>query len=153
MPDWVSHLLLGYFVATLLGIKNKKPVYIGVLLPDAFKIFIPLMTLLEINNTILMNFFAPYHTVVGVFLSGIIVASFFENLKTAYMGVILGAFTHLVADSFLYPWGTNIWFLWPLWQGDPGTGILWSDSFTPLFITSLLSIFAFTYRKVVESKL
>jgi hypothetical protein len=148
MPDWMTHLLIAYVIASWLRIK-EKPVLLGALLPDIFKIFIPVMLLLDMESLAMMNLFASYHTIVGVLLSGLLVASFFEDLRKAYLPILTGAFSHLFADIFLYPWGTKIWTLWPFWTGQLNIGILWPDSFIPLGIA--LSLFVVAYYRAGSS--
>lgn len=146
-PDWVSHLLIAYFVASLFQIRDKRPVFVGALLPDIFKTFIPIMLLLHIEDVDITNFFAPYHTFYGVLLTGLFAATFFKDIRRAYPQILLGSFSHLTADVFLYPWGNNIWFFWPLWRGDLGTGTLWPDSLAPLAIAVFLSVIAYSYER------
>ncbi|MEE8403207.1 MAG: hypothetical protein V3R93_05595 [Candidatus Hydrothermarchaeaceae archaeon] len=134
MPDWISHLLIGYIAINLMGIKNRKVVYIGTLLPDVFKIYTPISQIFGIESELILNFFAPPHTVFGVLLTGLFISSFFGEWRRAYALVLLGAFSHLAADSLLYPWGSDMWSLYPLWIGDLGTGIFWSGSPLPLGI-------------------
>lgn len=145
MPDWISHLLIGYIVINILGIKNRRMVYIGVLLPDVFKIFIPFSKIFGITSEVLLNFFAPFHTVFGVLLTGLFISSFFVEWRRSYALILLGALSHLTADIFLYPWGGDMWSLYPLWIGDLGTGVFWSDSVLPLGI--LLSISSIFYLR------
>ncbi len=131
VPDWISHILIGYIAINLLGIKNRKLVYIGVLLPDVFKVYIPISQIFGIESEIILNVFAPLHTVLGVLLTGLFVSSFFGEWRRAYALVLLGAFSHFAADSLLYPWGSDAIIFYPLWIGDPGTGIFWSGSVLP----------------------
>jgi hypothetical protein len=145
VPDWISHLLIAYIAINLLGIKNRKTMYIGTLLPDAFKIFIPFSKISGITSEALLNFFAPFHTVFGVILTGLFISSFFAEWRREYVLLLTGAFLHLTADIFLYPWGTDVWSLYPLWIGDLGTGVFWSDSVLPLGI--LLSISSIFYLR------
>ena len=145
MPDWISHLLIAYIAINLLGIKNRKMVYIGALLPDVFKVFIPFSKIFGITSMTCLNFFAPFHTLFGVLLTGFFVSSFSVEWRRSYTLILLGAFLHMTADIFLYPWGSDMWSLYPLWIGDLGTGIFWSDSVLPLGI--LLSISSIFYLR------
>lgn len=142
VPDWISHLLVAYIAVNLLGIKNKRTVYIGALLPDVSKTYIPFSKIFGITSENLLNLFAPFHTVFGVLLTGLFVSSFFVGWRRSYTLILLGALLHLTADIFLYPWGSDMWSLYPLWMGDLGTGVFWSDSVLPLGIfLSIGSIF------------
>ncbi len=149
MPDWITHLGIAYLLARGLGIReNRGLVYIGALLPDLFKLFLPLGMLVGFasDGFFIGNYFAPFHTVFGVLLSGLFVSSFFEEWRGSYRLIMLGAFSHLLADALLYPWGSSMWGLWPLWRGDLGIGIFWSDSVIPLAIVASLCVLVLAIR-------
>lgn len=145
MPEWISHLLTAYIAISILGIKNRKGVYIGVLLPDLFKVYIALLGILGIIDYAYLNPLAPFHTVFGALLAGLFISSFFAEWRRAYALILLGLLLHFTADILLYPWGIDTWILYPLWIGDLGTGVLWPDSIRPLVI--LLSISSVFYLK------
>jgi membrane-bound metal-dependent hydrolase YbcI (DUF457 family) len=140
VPDWITHLCIAYLITKLFGIKkNRSLVFLGALLPDLFKFFIPFSVFIDLApyETPVLNFFAPFHTVLGVLFSGLFTSSFFNGIKwrNAYSLILIGAFSHLFIDIFIYPWGSEMWSLWPIWQGDLGTGIFWSDSPVPAAIS------------------
>ena len=145
MPDWTSHLLIAYITINVLRIRDGKAVYMGVLLPDIFKLFIPLSQMLGITGNVHLNFLAPFHTVFGVILSGLFISTFYTKWKRTYGLILLGTFLHFAADLLLYPWGLETWIFYPLWQGDLGTGFLWPDSF--LLLGTLLVISGVFYIK------
>lgn len=128
MPDWTSHLLIAYIAINTLGTKKGKPVYIGALLPDIFKAYIPISEILGITDNFYLNLFAPSHTVFGVIFSGLFISTFFADWRGSYKLILLGALLHFTVDLLLYPWGIETWIFYPLWRGDMGTGFLWSDS-------------------------
>lgn len=148
MPDWISHLLIGYIAINVLSIKNKKAVYIGTLLPDLFKIYIPLSKIFGFTSELPLNFFAPLHTVFGVILTGIFVSSFFTEWRRSFALIMLGASLHLTLDRLLYPWGGEILTFYPLWLGELNTGIFWPDSFLPLIILSSISSIFYLKNKL-----
>lgn len=145
MPDWTSHLLIAYIAINLLGIKKRKVVYIGVLMPDIFKVYIPLSAILGITDEVRLNLFAPFHTVFGVLLTGLFISTFFVDWRKSYRLILLGALLHFSADLLLYPWGIEAWIFYPLWTGDLGTGFLWPDSL--LIPIALLAISGAFYLK------
>ncbi|MEE8167799.1 MAG: zinc dependent phospholipase C family protein [Candidatus Hydrothermarchaeales archaeon] len=137
----LTHLCVAYLLARGLGIReNRSLVYLGALLPDLFKLFLPLGMLVGFvsDGFFIGNYFAPFHTVFGVLLSGLFVSSFFEEWRDTYLLILLGAFSHILADIFLWPWSAIMWNMWPVWSGDLGTGIFWPDSVIPLAIAASL---------------
>lgn len=149
MPDWASHLLIAYIAINVLRIRGGKAVYLGVLLPDIFKFYIPLSQMLGITENAHLNFLAPFHTVFGVILSGLFISTYFIKWKRTYGLILLGSSLHFISDLLLYPWGIETWIFYPLWRGDLGAGFLWPDSF--LLIGMLLVISGVFYIKNRQS--
>jgi len=149
LPDWISHIAIAYSLAVLLKIKRRELVVAGALLPDVFKAFIPLGALIGYGQTFFIgNYLAPLHTLLGVTLSALLVATFFQDMKKVLPLLLLGAYTHLSLDSLLYPFGYENWFLWPFFTFK-SRGILWPDSlFTPLAASSI----AITLKVLIDRK-
>ena len=150
MPDWITHIAVAYSVAVLARIKKRELVVLGTLLPDIFKIFIPVGAFLGYGQAFFMgNYFAPFHTVLGVILSSTLVSTFFSDHRRVLTLLLLGAVTHLVMDSLLYPFGYENWFFWPFLTFE-AKGVIWPDSFlTPLAaVTGAVALKLYRDRKI-----
>lgn len=94
MPDWITHIAVAYSLAVIVNANRRELVVLGALLPDLFKLFLPLGVIIGFgDNFFLGNYFAPVHT-------------------------FLGAVSHLTMDSLLYPFGYKNWVFWPLLKFD-----------------------------------
>lgn len=141
MPDWIAHLCVAYLLILLLGIKKYRSlVFVGAVLPDLMKVHLLFRS--SAGYYPAANFFAPFHTAAGVLLTGALIASFLEGIewKKGYALILLGAASHLVLDSLLYPYGRDMWYTWPLWLGCTNWGFIWSDSFYPAIIGLAVAI-------------
>ena len=125
MPDWITHLLVAWMICTILSFKYKQinPAYTvvcmaGALIPDTFKIVIPLGIMGIKAENILMPFHLP--------LGSLIIASFFtlffkERKKLVMSLLVLGVATHYALDlllinldggmELLFPFSWNSWAL------------------------------------------
>ncbi len=130
MPDWITHICAGYLVAVLLNIR-VRPVILGSVLPDLSKLF---MFAHSYNNSAVINFFLPFHTIIGVLLSGALLSSFFKDWKDTYLLISVGFLSHLVLDSFLYPFGNINVYFYPFFTFETH-GFIWSDSYFPALVT------------------
>lgn len=141
MPDWITHIAVAYSVAVLAGVRNRELVVLGALLPDVFKAFIPIGAYVGYGQVFFMgNYFAPFHTVLGITLSSALVSTFFPDPRKVLPLFLLGAGTHLIMDSLLYPFGYENWFLWPFLTFD-ARGFVWPDNiFNPLAALSILML-------------
>ena len=141
MPDWVTHIAVAYSIAVLAGVKNRELAVLGALLPDTFKAFIPLGAYLGYGQLFFMgNYFAPFHTVLGITLSSALVSTFFPGSRKVLPLFLLGAATHLVMDGLLHPFGYENWFLWPFLTFE-AEGIIWPDSlYNPVAALSILTL-------------
>ncbi|HML06468.1 MAG TPA: hypothetical protein VK426_11890, partial [Methanobacterium sp.] len=84
MPDWVAHVLVAWTLCTILGFKYKQfntpntvIVMIGALLPDIFKIVIPL----QYSGIYIADFINPIHLPIGSLIIASIIALFFKERK------------------------------------------------------------------------
>lgn len=146
MPDWISHICFAYILVTALGIKrNHIIVYIGAVLPDLFHFFILFVPF--VGEPIAVNFFFPFHTVLGVLLTGAFVSSFFDiDWKMGYGLILFGAFSHLLLDSLMWPFGVNNWFFYPFFIFHMN-GIVWPDSVLPAIVLVSVSIIIMMTKK------
>ena len=120
MPDWITHVLAAWTLCTVLGFKYKEfntpntvMAMIGSLIPDLFKIVIPLNYL----GIYIENLIYPVHLPVGSIIIVSIIALFFKEKKTVFMFLLLGAFTHYILDSLLINLNDGMPLLFPFsWE-------------------------------------
>ena len=124
MPDWITHLLAAWMLCTILSFKYKQinPAYtvvcmVGALIPDTFKITIPLGVMGIHAENVLM----PFHLPVGsLVIAGLFTLFFKERKKLVLSLLVLGVATHYALDllltnlnggmALLFP------FSWDTWQ-------------------------------------
>jgi hypothetical protein len=125
MPDWITHLLAAWMICTILSFKYKQinPAYTvvcmaGALIPDTFKIVIPLGLMGIRVDDILM----PFHLPAGSLIIASIFTLFFkDNKKLVLSLLVLGVATHYALDllltnlnggmEMLFPFSWNSWTL------------------------------------------
>ena len=146
MPDWITHIAIAYILCALLGInKHRGIVLIGAVLPDLSK----LMLLFPDYKQL----FLPMHTFLGVIFTCAIVSTLLKpEFSKAYPLMLFGAVSHLILDSFLNPYGSYYWMLYPFWSGYTNIGFIWADSFIPALVSVILLIIVvyFERGKVIE---
>lgn len=125
MPDLLTHALVAYIVCTLLSWHYEwlTASYVtvgmaGAFAPDLVKINL-VISALEMRQLLSMPFsWTPLHTLGGALVSvavGVVLVRHAERRRVAPL-LVIGAATHLVADSFLRtPTGEIGPLLWPFW--------------------------------------
>ncbi|MEN4018377.1 MAG: metal-dependent hydrolase [Methanobacterium sp.] len=125
MPDWITHVLVAWTICTVLSFKSKQfnPAntaicMVGALIPDVYKIVIPL----EYLGVYAWNFILPFHMPVGSFIIATIFSLFFKEQKTVLLFLLLGVLTHYMLDLLLTNLSEGIYLLYPFswssWQFD-----------------------------------
>ena len=125
MPDWITHLLAAWMICTILSFKYKQinPAYtvvcmVGALIPDTFKIVIPLGIMGIKAENILM----PFHLPIGSLIIASLFTLFFKDHKKLVLTLlVLGVATHYALDlllinldggmELLFPFSWNSWAL------------------------------------------
>ena len=126
MPDWVTHILVAWMVCTILSLKYKQinPAYTvvcmaGALIPDIYKIVIPLGLAGIHAETFLMSFHLPAGSLI---LAGIFTLFFKEKKKLVLLLLVLGVATHYALDLLIINFNGGIYLLfpfsWSYWQFD-----------------------------------
>jgi hypothetical protein len=153
MPDWITHIAVAYSLALLAGVRRYELVILGALLPDLFKLFLPLGAVIGYGESFFLgNYFAPFHTFFGVLLTSALLSTFFAKAGKVFPLFLLGAFSHLAMDSLLYPYGYDNWVFWPLLRFG-ARGVAWPDNLLlPLAAVSIALLLSF-YRGQLFSKL
>jgi hypothetical protein len=113
MPDWFTHSLIGWITGKTIK-QDVALVVIGSLIPDLVKIDL-LFTWLQGESS---QFFAPLHTPIGALLVAGIIAVFFQDIRKAFIPLIIGVSTHFILDFFLVHTHGGIKLLFPFsWEG------------------------------------
>ncbi len=124
MPDWITHILAAWTLCTILGFKYKQfnpantaVCMVGALIPDTFKIVIPLGFMGIHAENLLM----PFHLPIGSFIIAGIFTLFFKERKLILSFLALGVLTHYALDllltnlnggmALLFPFSWNAWQL------------------------------------------
>ena len=118
MPDWITHLLVAWMICTILSFKYKQinPTYtvvcmVGALIPDVYKITIPLGVMGIHAENLLM----PLHLPVGSLIIAAIFTLFFKEQKKLVLSLlVLGVATHYVLDLLLINLNGGMVMLFPL---------------------------------------
>lgn len=153
MPDLLSHVFLGYAVATLLAVRYDwldraavTAVLVGAILPDATKVRL-VVTSWQVSEWTGVPFsWSGLHTLggtlVAVLVGGLLVRP--RDRRRAVLALGLGAATHLVADAlFRRPTGHSYSVLWPLTRYQPPTpGLYLSTELWPVAATGALALAA-----------
>lgn len=144
MPDWITHIAVAYSLAIIVKAEKRELVVLGALLPDLFKLFLPLGVIIGFGDIFFLgNYFAPFHTLLGVVLTSALLSTFFDAPRRVLSLFLLGAFSHITMDSLLYPFGYENWGFWPLFKFD-AKGVIWSDSLlVPLTAVSVTLLLLF----------
>ncbi len=117
MPDWITHLLAAWMLCTILSFKYKEinPAYTvvcmaGALIPDLFKITIPL----GFMGFKMENYLMPVHLPIGsLIIAGIFTLFFREKRKLVLSLLVLGVATHYALDLLLINLGGGMMLLFP----------------------------------------
>jgi hypothetical protein len=125
MPDWITHILVAWTLCTILGFRynqftpaNTAICMVGALIPDTFKIVIPL----GVMGIHAENFLMPLHLPIGSFIIASIFTLFFKERKIVFSFLVLGFLTHYALDLLLTNLNGGIYLLfpfsWKFWQFD-----------------------------------
>ncbi|MCJ7570280.1 MAG: metal-dependent hydrolase [Candidatus Thermoplasmatota archaeon] len=113
MADWLTHSLVGWIT----GKTTKRDIaliVIGSLIPDLVKINLAFIWL-NLNDH---QFFEPLHTPIGAVLIAGIIAISFNDIRKAFIPLIIGISTHFILDFFLVHVHGGIKLLFPFsWEG------------------------------------
>ncbi|MHA1264768.1 MAG: metal-dependent hydrolase [Candidatus Helarchaeota archaeon] len=157
MPDWLTHLFLGYII--IWGV-SKIPKYdqalrkyywffiIGMLMPDIERIFSIIANLT--NNVLFIEIAAVltgvFHSILGVLIISLFLTSFFPHEVDTFrifLTFFIGGMGHLFTDAIMWPWGgMGINFFYPLNGPEFAFSfhLVWPGGFIPLIITSIMCV-------------
>ena len=150
MPDLLTHVVVAWTLCTLLSFKwkqfnlqNTAIVMVGALIPDLYKVQLPL-SYLNLNESI---FIMPFHLPVGSLLLAGMVSLFFRDRKMIFFFLTLGVATHYLLDLLLVNLGGGMELLYPLsWERFSFNVISPTDYHIPavaLFIAFMVYMFRY----------
>jgi len=146
MPDWITHILAAWMLCTILGFKYKQfnppntaICMVGALIPDIYKIIIPLGAM----GIHLESFLMPLHVPIGSFIVASVFTLFFKERKLVLSFLTLGFLTHYALDSLLINLNSGIYLLfpfsWVFWQFN----IIPDDDFNVSILFMVLAAFVY----------
>jgi hypothetical protein len=153
MPDWIVHVLVAWTLCTILGFKYKQfntpntvIAMIGSLLPDLFKVVIPL----EYLGIYIGDFIYPIHLPIGSLIIASIIALFFKERKIVFLFLLFGVFPHYLLDLFLVNLNGGMTLLFPFSWQRLEFGIIPVDDYNITIITIILALVVYTASKTIK---
>lgn len=157
MPDWITHIVVAWTLCTLLSFKFKQfnnenivIVLIGALIPDIFKINMPL-NILGIHTS---TFIAPIHMPIGSLIIAAIISLFFNEKKMTFIFLVLGISTHFALDLLLINVNGGMMLLFPFSWATWQLGIIPIDDYNTMILAIILAIIVYivsVYKKRKKS--
>lgn len=155
MPDLLTHILFAWIICTILGWKFKQfdgpytaIVMIGSVIPDFYKIILPLQ-FLHIN---LRYIIAPLHLPVGSLVVAGILSLFFQNYKKVFVFLSFGITLHFMLDLLLINLVGGIYIFFPFnWD-------YWSLNVIPMadynitILTIIIAMFTYIITRIKSNE-
>jgi hypothetical protein len=155
MPDWVAHVLVAWSLCTVLGFKFKQfdtpntiIAMFGSILPDIFKVIIPL----QYFGVYIEDLIYPIHLPIGSIIIATIMALFFKERKIVFMFLLLGISTHYILDLFLVNLNGGMSILFPFTWEKLQFGIIPVDDYNITIITVILALLIYGTSKIIENR-
>ena len=155
MPDWLTHVIIGWGIFNLLTIrwKNiqqfKSAVIVGSILPDLWNIR---LILEQIGLDLTWQLYV-FHTPLGALLTALLISLIFFKEDVWSQGAFflaIGVGLHLALDLTLRHIGGGHYVLFPIsWQLYE-LGIFWPETFTPLFLAVIFGTASYIFTKHVK---
>jgi len=115
MPDTFTHIALPSLFSRFIKSPLLLPVFlIGTVLPDYLREFLQLVLPVDYYSA---SF--PFHTLVGVFFSSLLLTAFFvkEIRRSVFHSLLLGQVVHLLFDALqMHLCGGRLLLFFPLWK-------------------------------------
>jgi hypothetical protein len=109
---------------------------VGALIPDVYKIVIPL----EFLGIDAGNFIAPFHMPIGSFIIASIFSLFFKEQKIVLLFLLLGVLTHYMLDLLLTNLSGGIYLLYPFSWGSWQFDVIPDDDFNIIILAVVITI-------------
>ena len=135
MPDWITHAVAAYFLASALKADKKSLVVLGGLLPDLLTKFSVFFRYVLPPDE--LAGFEIFHTPFVALLVAVTIApAFAYDYRKSIALIGAGAASHFLLDSIQGPAGYM--FLWPFSWNTYTLGLMWSENMAPLAVTLLI---------------
>jgi len=153
MPDWITHILVAWTSCKILGFKfrefdneNTVLVMVGSLIPDIFKIYIPL----DFFGIYLQNFIYPIHLPLGSLIMATLITLLFRDKKMVFVFLIFGFFTHYALDSLLTYVSGGMELLFPFSWTEWQLRIIPVDDYNLMLIAGVIALFVYAFLKLTK---
>jgi hypothetical protein len=153
MPDWITHVLVAWSLATILGFRFKQfsqnnvaIVMLGALIPDIYKVTL----VLESFGINVQGFLSPIHLPVGSLLIAAIISLFFIEKRLIFLFLAIGIGTHYALDLLLFSGGMEIFY--PFSTLKFQIGIISVTDFSITILSIILASIVFLVYKIVNKK-
>ncbi len=155
MPDWLTHLGIGYILIWIISMIPKydeslRKYYsffiIGMVAPDMERIISIIASLIgnPVFQEIAWIFTTISHSLLGGTIISLFILGFFtreNDTKKIYFVLLIGGVGHLVLDMIMWPWqGFGINWFYPLVGPEFAFSfhLVWPGGFEPLIITGIV---------------
>lgn len=153
MPDWITHVLTAWTLCTVLSFKYKQfnsantaICIAGSLIPDTFKIIIPLGYM----GMHIENFIAPLHLPIGSFIIASLFSLLFKEKKLVLSFLLLGVLTHYALDLLLTNLSGGIYLLFPFTWNYLQFDIIPDDDYSLTIISIFVAVLVYFMSKYVK---
>ncbi len=150
MPDWITHILVAWTSCRILGFKfnefdseNTVLVMLGSLIPDIYKIYIPL----DLSGIYLQNFIFPIHLPAGSLIMALLISLLFRDKKIVFMFLILGVFTHYALDSLLTYVSGGMELLFPFTWAEWQLRLIGVDDYYLMIVMIIVALIVFAVSR------
>lgn len=148
MPDWLTHSLVGWITGKTIK-QEVSLVVVGSLIPDITKLYLLFDLILQEQAD---DLFLPIHTPFGALLIALIIALFFQDVKKAFIPLMIGVATHFILDMFLLNVSGGMPLLFPFsweeWQLD----LIRSDDYTMTIVAIIAALIVYVSYAVYERR-
>lgn len=153
MPDWITHILVAWTSCKILGFKfrgfdneNTVLVMVGSLIPDIFKIYIPL----DFFGIYLQNFIYPIHLPLGSLIMAALITLLFRDKKMVFLFLIFGFFTHYALDSLLTYVSGGMELLFPFSWAEWQLRIIPVDDYNLMILVGIIAFSVYAVLKLTK---
>lgn len=153
MPDWITHILVAWTSCKVLGFKfrefdneNTVLVMVGSLIPDIFKIYIPL----DFFGVYLQYFIYPIHLPLGSLIMAALITLLFRDKKMVFVFLIFGFLTHYALDSLLTYVSGGMELLFPFSWAEWQLRIIPVDDYNLMVLVGIIALSVYAFLKLTK---
>ena len=147
MPDWLTHILVAYSVCTVIGFRYKQfntentvIAMVGALLPDLYKLAIPIQNFSGYDLSI---FISTFHMPIGSLILAAMFSLLFKEKKIVFLFLILGFLTHFGLDLMMTYYNGGIYLFYPLSWSQYQLGLITTVDYNVNILVIILAILVF----------